>query len=154
MDQPPTSLYEGLFLLSQQAVADLNGAIEHLREIFSRAKAEVLVMKKWGERRLAYEIKGQKRGVYILVYFNAQHDQLAHIERDCNLSEIVLRELVLRAEHIGETELELAKKDADLSLEVKLRSDLSNPVTAAASEAKPEAASPQPAQAAPVEAES
>jgi small subunit ribosomal protein S6 len=154
MDQTPTSLYEGLFLLNQQAVADLNGAIEHLREIFSRAKAEVVVMKKWGERRLAYEIKGQKRGVYILVYFNAQHDQLAHIERDCNLSEIVLRELVLRAEHIGETELELAKKDADLSLEVKLRSDLSNPVTAAASEAKPEAASPEPAQAAPVEAES
>lgn len=153
MDQPPTSLYEGLFLLNQQAVAaDLSKAIEHLREIFSRAKADVLVMKKWGERRLAYEVKGQKRGVYILVYFNAQHDQLAHIERDCNLSETVLRQLVLRAEHIGETELELAKKDADLSLEVKLRSDLSNPVTASASE--PTAAKPEPAEAEPVEAES
>jgi len=28
-------------------------------------------MRKWDERRLAYEIKKQKRGLYILCYFKA-----------------------------------------------------------------------------------
>ncbi len=54
----------------------------------------------WGRRRLAYEIKGQKRGTYILVNFKAEAKNLAHIERDCNLSEKVLRSLVMRADHL------------------------------------------------------
>ncbi|MCK6477813.1 MAG: 30S ribosomal protein S6, partial [Phycisphaerales bacterium] len=85
--------YEAMFLLSQAVAADLGGAVEHIKEIISRGHGEILAMRKWDDRRLAYEIDGQKRGVYILVYFKAPNDQLGHIERDCNLSEKVLRVL-------------------------------------------------------------
>ncbi len=67
------------------------------------AGAEVLVLKKWNECRLAYEIRGQKRGTYLLVYFKVQGQQIATIERDCNLSETILRHMILQAHHIGET---------------------------------------------------
>jgi len=133
MAQPLVSLYEGLFLLNQQEVtADFKATGEHLQEIFNRAKAEVVAMKKWAERRLAYAIKGQKRGTFILVYFRAEHGQIARIERDCNLSEKVIRSLIIRADHIGDTELEVIQKDSELSLEVKLHSELSNPVAVSA----------------------
>ena len=116
------NLYEGMFILNQQAVAaDFAGCVEFVREVFRRAEAEVLVLRKWDERKLAYPIKGQKRGIYILVYFRSRGVQIANIERDCNLSEQVIRAMITRADHIGETEIELAGKDADLSLEVKLR---------------------------------
>ncbi len=134
MAQPQVSLYEGLFLLNQHEVAaDLNAAIEHLQGIFSRAGVTVEAMKKWGERRLAYPIKGQKRGTFVLVYLRAPRDRITQIERDCNLSEIVLRNLVIRAEHIGQTEWELIQKEPDLAMEARLRSDLSTPVTATTS---------------------
>ena len=120
-----TRLYEGLFLLNQQNVAsDYAGCLDHLKDIFTRAEAELVAMSKWDERRLAYEIEGQKRGTFILAYFNSRSTQIANIERDCSLSEIVLRALILRADHVGEIELEEAKKQAaDSDVETRLRSE-------------------------------
>jgi small subunit ribosomal protein S6 len=123
MAEARVNLYEGLFLLNQQsASADFGGTVDFVRQVFQRAEAELLVLRKWDERKLAYEVKGQKRGVYLLAYFRARGTQIANIERDCNLSEQILRALILKADHIGELELEAAKQGAELSLEAKLRS--------------------------------
>jgi small subunit ribosomal protein S6 len=117
------NLYEGMFLLNQQAVStDFASAIEHIRDILNRAEAEILILSRWDERKLAYEIKNQKRGLFILAYFKARASQIANIDRDCNLSEQVLRSLIIRADYMGEAELELAKQNAELSLEARLRS--------------------------------
>ncbi len=116
------NLYEGLFLLNQQAAAsDFGACVEFTRQVFRRAEAEVLVLRKWDDRKLAYEVRGQKRGVYLLAYFKARSAQIANIVRDCNLSEQVLRCLITKADHIGDAEIEVARKDADLTLEAKLR---------------------------------
>lgn len=125
MSEPTMDLYEGMFLLNQQeAASDFGGCIDFVKDVFTRAEADLIVLTKWDERRLAYPIRGQKRGTYLLAYFRARRTQIANIERDCNLSEQVLRALILRGEHIGETELELAKKEAtDLDLEAKTRSE-------------------------------
>lgn len=123
MAEVKTYLYEGLFLLNQQAAAsDFAGCVNLMRQVFQRAEAELLVLRKWEERRLAYPIRGQRRGIYLLAYFKARGTQIPNIERDCLLSEQVLRNLIVRADHVGEAELEVARKDADLSLEAKLRS--------------------------------
>lgn len=141
-----THLYEGLILLSQPALAaDFGGTIQFLREVFERAEAEVIAMRKWDERRLSYAIKGQKRGTFILTYFRVRGSQIPNIERDFNLSEQVLRSLILRADHLGETELELASKDADLTLETNLQSETSeaNPPATESTTAVAEAEAPQ-----------
>lgn len=105
-------LYEGLFLINPQTIGgDLQAGLEEVTQILARAEAEVVVLRKWDERKLAYEIKGQKRGLFILAYFRARSTMLANIERDCNLSDAVMRSLVLRADHVGETELELARRE-------------------------------------------
>ncbi|HRJ50922.1 MAG TPA: 30S ribosomal protein S6, partial [Phycisphaerales bacterium] len=109
--------YEAMFLFSQGVAADLGGAIDHLKEIIARGHGEILAMRKWDDRRLAYEIDGQKRGVYILVYFKAPNDQLSHIERDCNLSEKVLRVLILRADHLSIEEIQAADARKELDAE-------------------------------------
>ena len=122
MGEPVIRLYEALILLNQRAVSDdFSGCVEHVREILGRADAELVVLRRWDERKLAYEIKGQKRGTFLLAYFRADARQIVNIERDCNLSELVLRVLIIQADHVGPTELELAGRDADLSLEPKLR---------------------------------
>ena len=115
--------YEGMFLFSQPQAAVLQDAVDHLEEILRRAEAEIIALRKWDERRLAYEIKGNKRGVYFLVYFRARPDALAGIERDCNLSEKLLRSMVVRAEHIPQEVMEAADGRAQLADEIKLRSE-------------------------------
>ena len=100
-------LYEGMFLLNQQALgAELDAALSVVREMLERASAEIVALQKWDESRLAYPIAGQKRGLYIIALFRVAGPQLANIERDCNLSEHVLRAMMLRGDHLGEVEIQ------------------------------------------------
>jgi small subunit ribosomal protein S6 len=110
MSDVPTSLYESLFLISQSAAADLDGAMEHVRGILGRAEAEIIGVQKWEERRLAFPIKGQRRGTYLISYFRAPHNKLTSLDRDCNLSDNILRSMFLRADHVGEIELTMFKE--------------------------------------------
>ncbi len=121
MPQERTQTYEGLFLFPQAATADLQGAMDHILEILNRAGAEVISLKKWDERRLAYEISGNKRGVYFLVYFKAKTSKLAQIERDCNLSELLLRSMITRADHITPETMAAAEGRQQLADEIRLR---------------------------------
>jgi len=97
--------YECMCLVPQAAAADLNGAVEHITGIINKGHARIVAIKKWDERRLAFEINKQKRGIYILAYFQADPVNLAGIERDLSLSEQVLRSLIVRADHLTEEEM-------------------------------------------------
>lgn len=130
MPQDRTYVYEGLFLFPQSAVADLQAAQDHVLEILHRAGAEIVSFKKWDERRLAYEIKGNKRGVYFLAYFKTKGSKLTQIERDCNLSERMLRAMMTRADHVKAEVMEAAEGRAQLADEIKLRA--AQPATAQA----------------------
>ncbi|MCC6428817.1 MAG: 30S ribosomal protein S6 [Phycisphaerales bacterium] len=139
--------YEAMFLISQATAADLGSAVDHIKEILSRGHAEVLAMRKWDDRRLAYEIDGQKRGLYILTYFKAPNDQLSHIERDCNLSEKVLRVLILRADHLSLEEIQAADARKELDAEIRLRGTQPVPAAGAAPAEAGAAGEPAPANA-------
>jgi small subunit ribosomal protein S6 len=98
--------YEAMFLLPAPAAAEVDASIKLVQGIIERHKGSILVIKKWDERKLTYEIKKQKRGLYVIAYFNAPGDAIAAIERDVNLSEDVLRVLVTDAEHLNKEEME------------------------------------------------
>lgn len=116
MADPTPKLYEGMFLMSQSAVsAGLGNAIDLVRGMLDRADAEVLSLARWEERKLAYPIAGQKRGTFLLSLFKVAPVQIANIERDCNLSEDVLRVMMTRADHLGETEIAEALNAAETS---------------------------------------
>ena len=120
---PPvrTYAYEAMFLIGQAASANLPDVIDHIKDIFNRAGAELIAMKKWDERRLAFEIKKQKRGLYILTYFRAQNTALPGIERDVNLSERILRVMILRADHLTEDEMRASDARDALETEARMR---------------------------------
>ncbi len=96
--------YEGMFLLDS-SVADFQAASEPIRNVLDRNEAETLAIKPWDDRRLAYEIKGRKRGLYVLTYFNAEPARIVAMEHDCRLDERILRVLFLKKERLGEDEL-------------------------------------------------
>ena len=93
--------YEGMFLLDA-GNPDFQAACEPVRTILSRYQAQVLSMKPWEERRLAYEIAGRKRGLYVLIYFQAAPGAIVEIEHDCRLEERILRSLILRKDKISD----------------------------------------------------
>ena len=91
------SLYEGMFLIdNRQANRDWDGALATLTSLLTKHGAEILRTVKWGERRLAYEINGRRRATYVLIYFQADGEATNRIYRECELSELVHRALILK----------------------------------------------------------
>lgn len=119
MSETDVHYYEGMFVFAQ--ARDLGEGVDRVREIFDRAGAEVLAMSKWDERRFAYPIKKHKRGVYVLTHFACPAEKLAQIERDCNLSEDILRALILRADHLSEEEMRAHDARDELARDIEER---------------------------------
>ena len=102
-------LYEAMFLVdSAQAASDWDGIIGAIETILKRAEAEIVSMKKWDERRLAYEIQKKGRGTYILCYFRADGQKISAIERDVKLTERIMRVLILSAETRSQEDVDKA----------------------------------------------
>jgi small subunit ribosomal protein S6 len=105
-----------MFLFDPASTPDWEACRAELDRLMGRIGAKVIVANKWDERRLAYEIRGRKRGIYGLTYFEADPGKLSELERDTNLSEAVLRFLILQAEHLTEEEMkEVASRPASES---------------------------------------
>lgn len=93
-------LYEAMFLVdSNLAASDWDGVLATIKNILSRAQAEIVSLKKWGDRRLAYEINHKSKGTYILCYFRTDGYRIQEIERNVQLSERIMRVLIVNAEN-------------------------------------------------------
>lgn len=113
--------YEAMFVISQSVAVDFQGVVDHVKEVIGKNGGTLIAMKKWDERRFAYEIDKQKRGLYILTYFSAPGASLNAIIRGADLSEKILRHLIIRADHLTVDEMKAADGQKDLEVEAKLR---------------------------------
>ncbi len=115
-----------MFLFDPVVMSDWEAIQGEINRMFDRAGARVIACAKWDERRLAYEIRGRKRGIYVLTYFEADSSRIADIERDVQLSEAALRCLIVRVDHMTEDEMkEAAAKPASHAAPDDDRSDRS-----------------------------
>lgn len=121
MSENTIHTYEGLFLFSQSAGSNLGEAAEHVQGLLSKVDAEILSFGKWDERRLAYEIKGNKRGIYFLSYFKLAADQMVVLERQCLLSEDLLRFILTRADQVDLELIETSEGREALQAEISQR---------------------------------
>ena len=100
-------LYEGMFIISDTvAGADWEAAVKHVEDLLKNRGAEILKSEKWEDRKFAYKLKGHKRGAYLLVYFNAPTDSISPMKRDFELSDNVLRTLIVKVDKVGESKPE------------------------------------------------
>lgn len=93
----PVNTYEGMFVLDSAKVAvSWDEAVKHVHDILAKHNAEVVASRQWDERRLAYPVDGHKKGTYFLAFFRVDGESIREIEADCKLSEVVLRDLILK----------------------------------------------------------
>ncbi len=91
------TVYEGMFILDPTKYSREPDAVTgELNELVGEFGGTVLVSQLWDERKLAYPIKGQRKGAYWLIYFRLDGTQLAAFERKCDLNENILRRLILK----------------------------------------------------------
>jgi len=101
-------LYEGMFLLENEVVRENWTKAKALAvDLLEKNGATVRTARRWDERVLAYPIKRRQRATYLLAYYEIAPDRIDALVRDLDLSEGVLRYLLLQASELPEGEQEL-----------------------------------------------
>ncbi len=91
------NVYEGMFILDSGRFArDPEGISAQLNKLVGEAGGEILVSRLWEERRLAYPIKGQRKGVYWLMYFRLDSLKLVELNRQFELFDANIRNLLIK----------------------------------------------------------
>lgn len=113
-------VYEALFLVdSALAAAQWDHVMELIQKVLDRSQSRVISIRKWDERKLAYNVHGKSRGTYVLAYFECPSTGVGQIERDVNLSEEILRVLVVRTDQLSQEDMDkptpamLGKSDSE-----------------------------------------
>ncbi len=92
-------LYEGMFILkASSAGKDWAKVSGDVRKLLESHNAEIVLFEKWDERKLAYEIKKQNKGVYLLSFFKMNPSEVSPVKREVELSGIILRMLLLKCD--------------------------------------------------------
>jgi len=91
-------LYEAMFLVDSAQASDWDAVVKTIKTILGRAEAEIVSIRNWAERKLAYVINNKTRGTYILCYFKADGERIRNIEKAVQLSEQIMRVLILSVE--------------------------------------------------------
>ena len=104
--------YEGMYILdSHRYGRDPQAVSQQLTKMIEEVGGEMLVSRLWEERRLAYPIRGLRKGTYWLTYFRLDADRVADVRRQCQLNDnIILRVMFLKIDpRIIDTLVEHAK---------------------------------------------
>ena len=93
------NVYEGMFILDANRFGRDPEAISgQIPAMIEKLGGEILVSRLWEERRLAFPIKGQRKGAYWLTYFRLDGGQLTDLRRQCRIADDVLRTLFLKVD--------------------------------------------------------
>jgi len=95
--------YELVYVVSPDAsddqVTDLHTQVE---AIVQRLGGQIEKTENWGRRRLAYEIGRHKEGTYVLELINGSGELMKEIDRRLKVSDLVIRQLVVRIDEVQE----------------------------------------------------
>ncbi len=111
--------YETIFIANSDLPDDsIDELVERFGKIIADMKGIVIKIEKWGKRKLAYPIKKQQRGYYILMDFVAERTVVAELERNMKFDEKVLKYMsVKKADKVDleeiEKEIAAASKDEE-----------------------------------------
>lgn len=93
------NVYEGMFILdSNRYSRDPEAVSGQIPAMIEAVGGEMLVSRMWEERRLAYPIDGHRKGTYWLTYFRADSSTVGTLERQCQLSDTIIRVLFLKVD--------------------------------------------------------
>lgn len=139
--------YEELFIVNSAAPdADVDALIEQVTGLITHDGGSIEKTDKWGVRKLAYRVKRQTEGIYILLAFSAPAQTVRELERRLRVSDIVLKFITVRMDERMKRVIKRQKRrEKRLARKPQLSAVPAAPQSAPSVPAAPAPAAPMPA---------
>lgn len=91
------NFYESLFILNPAIdEMEVKKVIDKVEEFIKKGGGKVLKVDNWGKKKLAYEVKKQKKGYYIFFNFETKASTIKELERFLKLTDPVIKFMITR----------------------------------------------------------
>lgn len=105
--------YELVVLVHPDLEADVEAALLKVRDIVTSAKGEIISEDNWGKKKLAYQINKQDFAVYVCFNLSLPSTAPLKISNTLNITDEVLRYLLVAVDEKSKKALEEAKANAN-----------------------------------------
>jgi len=91
--------YEALYIINPDlSDEEITAIMEKYKQVVEGQDGEVESVNRWEKRRLAYDIKGMREGIYVLMNFKSESKAAAELDRLMKIADEVLRHLIVRTD--------------------------------------------------------
>lgn len=92
-------LYESIFIIRPSlSDEETNKLIDKMKGVVERSGATLLKLENWGKKKLAYEVKRERKGTFVYLHFQSPGSAVSELERSYRLEDSVLKFLTVRRE--------------------------------------------------------
>jgi len=74
----------------------IRGLVNRVTKFIEENDGDIIEVDEWGTQRLAYQIRKKRNGHYVNLYFEAEGELIARLERALTLEDDILRFLTLK----------------------------------------------------------
>ncbi len=93
------NIYENIIILNASlSDEDIEAASGKIKDLITSSGGEILKVDAWGRKKLAFEIKKQKKGFYLLLLFKAPSPTIKKLEDYYKVLDSVIKFMVLKLE--------------------------------------------------------
>ena len=94
--------YESVLIARQDlGASQVNSLVENLSEVLKREGGEVVKVDNWGLKNLAYRIKKNRKGHYVLLNIVAPAKAVSEYERLMRLNEDIIRYMTIKVDEFN-----------------------------------------------------
>ena len=95
--------YESVLIARQDlGASQVNTLVDELKNVISAQGGEVVRVDNWGLKNLAYRIKKNRKGHYVLLNISAPAQAVAEYERVMRVNEDIIRYMTVRVEDFSD----------------------------------------------------
>ncbi|MGE5372966.1 MAG: 30S ribosomal protein S6 [Solirubrobacterales bacterium] len=89
--------YEMMFILNPELPAEgIDAAKAKVTDLINQNSGVFQDFDVWGKRRLAYEVKDFREGIYVLANFEGTRETVNELERVLKITDAFLRHMIIR----------------------------------------------------------
>ena len=90
--------YESVIIINPSADEDkVKSLVDRFSDLINK-QGKVEKVDNLGKKKLAYEVKKNKEGIYVVFYFEAEPSLIADLERNYRITDEVIKFIVVRNE--------------------------------------------------------
>ena len=92
-------IYESLFIIRPSlSDEDTISLFEKMKGVVEKNGATIMKAENWGRKKLAYEIKRERKGTFVYLYFKGPGQVVGELERSYRLEDSIIKFLTVRLE--------------------------------------------------------